>query len=141
MDVKEINIDQFDDYVYNAFIGDEEIIEFYDRSANVKTVLEAIDNVCEKIRLAYPTALIYGIEICGSKEGYFVCKDDLLISFGMNIKYRTKETLQEFGDEIKRKLGNKFNCMLYSHNTRAINFLKKCGMEILFNHITILSYN
>lgn len=141
MEVKKIDIDQFEDYVYNAFIDDEEIIEFYDRSANVKTVLEAIDNVCEKIKLVYPTAMIYGIEICGCKEGYFVFKDDLLISFGMNVKHRNKETLKDFAEAIKSKLGNKFSSLLYSHNTRAINFLKKCGMKILFDHITILSYN
>ncbi len=141
MDIKNINIDQFQEYVYNAFFDDEEIIEFYDRSANVKTTQEAIDNVCFKIKTAYPDAEIVGVEIKGCKEGYFVYKDNLLISFGMNLKYRNKETLFEFWEAIKRRMGNNFHSMLYSHNLRAINWLQKSGMKILFDHITILSYN
>lgn len=141
MEIKKINIDQFEDYVYNAFIDDYEIIEFYDRAANVETTQDAIENVCEKIKVAYPDALIFGVEITGNKEGYFVFKDNLLISFGMSLKYRNKETLSTFWEEIKSRIGNNFHSLLYSHNIRAINWLQKSGMKILFDHITILSYN
>lgn len=141
MEVKNINIEQFTEYVYNAFIDDTELLEFYDRSAKVSTTEEAIDNVCHKIKTAYPEANIYGVEIDNTKVGYFVKKDELLISFGMSIRHRNNITLKVFGDEIKSKMGNKFNAMLYSHNTRALNFLKKCGMQILFDHITVLTYN
>lgn len=141
MEVKKINIDQFNDYVYNAFIGDEEIIEFYDRAANVRTTLETIENVCEKIETTYPDAKIFGIEIDGNKEGYFVMKENLLISFGINIRHRNKETLTRFWDEIRGRLGNNFHAILYSHNSRGIGFLTKGGMKIELDHITILSYN
>lgn len=141
MDVREINMNEFSEYVYSAFIDDDEIVEFYDRAANVKTPQEAIDNVCDKIKTVYPSALIYGIEIHGNKEGYFVVKDNLLISFGMNIKHRNRETLSNFWDEIRGRIGNSFHAMLYSHNERAISFLRKGGMKILYDHITILSYN
>lgn len=141
MEVKLIDMDDFDEYVYNAFIDDTEILEFYDRAANVKTTEEAIESVLEKIKTVYPDAKIFGIEIDGNKEGYFVFKDSLLISFGINIKHRNKETLSIFWNEIKERIGNKFNSMLYSHNTRAINFLIKGGMKIVVDHITVLSYN
>lgn len=141
MEVKNININQFPEYVYNAFFDDFELIEFYDRSANVKTTNDAIENVCEKIKDSYPDANIFGVEIEGLKIGYFVTKDNLLISFGMNIRHRNKMTLAIFWDEIKDKLGNNFHSILYSHNSRAIEWLKRSGMRIEFDHITILSYN
>jgi hypothetical protein len=141
MDIKSIALEEFEEYVYKAFFNDEEIIEYYDRSAKVKTTQEAIDNVCEKIKMGYPDAQIVGVEIKGCKEGYFVYKDNLLISFGMSLQYRNKETLFEFWEAIKRRLGNNFHSMLYSHNIRAINWLQKSGMKIEFDHITILSYN
>lgn len=141
MEVKKIDIEQFNDYVYNAFFDDHEIIEFYDRAANVKTTEQAIENVCEKIRDHYPDAKIFGVDIDNTKVGYFVTKDNLLISFGMNIKHRNKITLTVFWNEIKSKLGNNFNSILYSHNIRAINWLQKSGMKIEFDHITVLSYN
>lgn len=141
MKVKKININEFHEYVYSAFIDDYEIIEFYDRSAMVKTTEEAINNVCDKIESCYPDAKIYGVEMEGIKVGYFVTRGDLLISFGMAIRHRNKITLAAFWEQIKNKLGNKFNAMLYSHNLRAINFLKKGGMKIEVDHITVLSYN
>ena len=141
MIVKQIDIDQFEEYVYNAFIDDNELLEFYDRSIHAKTTGEAIENVIFKIQNSYPDANIFGVEIENTKVGYFVCKENLLISFGMAIKYRNKMVLSKFWEEIKNKLGNKFNSLLYSHNIRAIEFLKKGGMKILFDHITVLSYN
>ncbi len=141
MDAKEINIDQFNDYVYNAIIDDDEILEYYDKSVNVKTPLEAIDNICFKIKDSYPDALIYGIHVEGEKVGYFVYKDNLLVSFGISVRHRNKETLSLFWQEIKNRLGNNFNSLLYSHNIRAIEWLQRNGMKILYDHITVLSYN
>lgn len=139
MTVKNINIDELKDYVYNAFIDDEELIEYFDKNANVKTTNEAIESVCEKIKSQYSDSAFFGVEINGIKEGYFVFRENLLISFGMNKKYRNKEVLSEFWEEIKKHLGNSFQAALYSYNTRAISFLEKCGMKILYDNITILS--
>lgn len=141
MEIKNINIEEFYYYVYNAFIDDHEIIEYYDRGAMVKNTEEAINNVCDKIKSCYPDAKIYGVEIDSIKVGYFVTREDLLISFGMALRHRNKITLAAFWEQIKSKLGNKFAAMLYSHNIRAINFLKKGGMKIEVDHITVLSYN
>jgi hypothetical protein len=141
MEAKEINIDQFNDYVYNAIIDDEEIIEYYDRSVGVKSTLDAINNIVEKIKNNYSDAIIYGIIFEGKKIGYFVYRDNLLVSFGISVKHRNKETLTVFWEQIKNRLGNNFHSLLYSHNIRAIEWLKKSGMKILFDHITVLSYN
>jgi len=141
MEAKEINIDQFNDYVYNAIIDDDEIIEYYDRSVNVKSTLEVINNIVDKIKTQYSDAIIYGIQKEGQKIGYFVYRDNVLVSFGISVRHRNKETLSLFWEEIKNRLGNEFHSLLYSHNERALSWLKKCGMKILFDHITVLSYN
>jgi len=52
----------------------------------------------------------------------------ILYSFGIHPERRTKENLLEFWKEI-RKRHNNFTCYLYSNNTRAIDWLKKCGMK------------
>jgi len=52
----------------------------------------------------------------------------ILYSFGIHPKRRTKENLIDFWREI-RKRHDSFTCYLYSNNTRAIDWLKKCGMK------------
>lgn len=140
MQVRNIHIDQFEDYVYHAFIDDFELVEYYDRSVGAKTTTEAIENVCDKIEQSYPDAKIFGVEIEGEKAGYFVAKDNLLVSFGINVKFREKEYLSKFWYEIQNQIGNDFHAMLYSHNSRAIKWLETCGMKISYDHITILSF-
>lgn len=140
MEVKKINIEQFEDYVYNAFIDDDELLEFYDRSVNAKTTTEAIENICDKIEQSYPDAKIFGVEIEKEKAGFFVVRESLLISFGIKNKFRNRDNLSLFWSEIKSKLGSKFQALLYSHNSRAINFLVKGEMRIVLDHITVLSY-
>ncbi len=49
--------------------------------------------------------------------------------------HRTKETLAEFWNKIREVLTDKFACILYRNNTRAINWLQKCGMEIVENDL------
>lgn len=53
---------------------------------------------------------------------------NILYSFGMHPNYRSKENLINFWNYIINQ-HNDFDCYLYSNNTRAINWLKKCGMK------------
>jgi hypothetical protein len=52
----------------------------------------------------------------------------ILYSFGIHPDRRTKNNLIDFWKEI-RKRHDSFTCYLYSNNTRAIDWLKKCGMK------------
>jgi ribosomal protein S18 acetylase RimI-like enzyme len=65
----------------------------------------------------------------------------MLISFCVKPEYRSRGTLIEFGDFIKREVGRRFDCYLYNNNTRAIKFLHAIGMRIVKsnNLITLLS--
>lgn len=136
-----INIEDLDEYVYNSFIDDDDLMAYYDKNVEVNTTKDCIDNVLFKIKNYYKDANYFGVEINGTKEGFFVCTEELLISFGININHRSSEELKEFWGFIKNVMGNTFQCLLYSHNQRAIGFLQKGGMKVLFENITILTNN
>lgn len=138
MKVISIDIDELRDYVYSAIIDDDEIVEFFDKNVPVKNTLDAIDSICEKIKRCYPYADFFGVELESEKIGFFVYSEELLISFGVCPKYRNKEVLSNFWDCIKKVLPEKFQCVLYSHNKRALDFLKRGGMKVMFDTVTIL---
>jgi len=51
-----------------------------------------------------------------------------LYSFGLHPDKRTKENLIRFWNAITQGKDG-FTCYLYSNNTRAIDWLKRCGMK------------
>ena len=139
MKAVKVNIEQLYPYIEIAFEGDSELLQYFDKEANVKSVEAAIENVKEKIRTRYEDAEFMGVEISDEKVGYFVFYKDLLISFGLNKEYRRKILLGWFGDLIKENLGEHFSCALFNHNYRAIGFLEKMGMKVQMKNITILT--
>lgn len=140
MVVQKINIDELLEYVESAFEGDEDIVFYYDKKEKVKSIREAAENVVKKIKKGYSFAEIRGVKINGGKAGYFIYTEDLLVSFGINKGYRIKEILIDYWECIKAELGETFQCLLYSYNTRAIDFLKRNGMNILFENTTLLRF-
>lgn len=140
MVVQNIHIDELKSYVEAAFEGDDDIVFYYDRKEKVKTIQEAAENVVKKINKGYSFAEMRGVKINGAKVGYFIYTEDLLVSFGINKGYRLKEILIDFWEEIKKELGETFQCLLYSYNTRAIDFLRRNGMNILFENTTLLRF-
>lgn len=53
-----------------------------------------------------------------------------LYSFGINIKYRTKEILQSWLTEVEKILSKPYYIVLWSKNTRAINFFERNGFVV-----------
>lgn len=140
MTVVEIHIDELLDYVEPAFSGDDDLLFYYDKKANVKTTKEAAENVIIKIRKSYIGSECRGIKVNGDKVGFFVYADELLISFGLNKEYRNKVVLGEMWQMIKGELGDSFQCLLYSYNVRAIDWLRRNGMTVLFENTTLLRF-
>lgn len=136
-----INIDQLRQYVFAAFTGDEEIVSFYDKMQNIKSAADACENVYSKITNEYADAVLVGIDVNGEVAGYIAYKESLLISFSIGVKFRKVDYLIEFWEIIKKELPPIFQCVLYSHNSRAINYLEKSGMDILFENVTILQFS
>lgn len=131
-------------FIDAAFAGDEEIVFYYDKGEPVKTIEDVCENIQEKIRVNYPEAKWDGLWWqAGNRIGYVVYENDqtttsLLISFGVNKKYRTPEILKNVWEHIKGLCGEHFSCVLYSYNRRGIAWLEKCGMKKLVENVTIL---
>jgi hypothetical protein len=136
-----IHIEQLKKYIDAAFSGDEDLIGYYDKGEHIETIPDACENVFLKIKGNYSEAVLVGLEIDSAAVGYFAYNCTLLVSFGLAVDKRTKDNLIEFWEHIKGTLGNEFQSILYSYNDRAIGFLKKCGMDIIFDNVTILQYN
>ena len=140
MVVKKINIIELPIFINAAFENDEELIGLYDKSVEVETIEDICINVFEKIASLSGSTELRGVSIDGNNIGFFVFNPGYLISFGINVEYRNKKVLSDFWALIKKELGGTFQCALFSVNVRGINWLKKCGMNIIFENLTILQH-
>lgn len=134
-----INIKMFLHYLFHVFEGDDELVKYFDKDCPVEDWRDCCRGIDEKIRTNYPNATIKLVTDSHKPIGYYVIEGDLLISFGLHMDYRTKEHLMHFWGWINSEFLGSFSCVLYSHNTRAIGWLQKSGMKILFDNVTILT--
>lgn len=129
MELEKVNIEQLEEYVELVYRGDKDLLNTYHINPpytlkeGVKETMDAIRNVSEQTETA-----CFGVLENGEKIGYICSFINNLYSFGLNIEKRTKETLKEFWNKIVDVIGSEFICVLYKNNTRAINWLIKCGM-------------
>ena len=130
-----------------AYENDADLIKYYDRTVLVHNNDEMIADTYNKL-IQYPSyfsncsslAVMYENKPIG-----FVYKNDnpnLLVSFSVGSEYRKKPILSDLFNNIVNSFDGSFVCYLYEHNTRAINWLKKCGMivESEKNNITTLKF-
>jgi len=119
--IKEITKEEIFKYVQIAFDGDAELEKYH--IADDDYAGHTYNEICktaEMMPLKY-----YKVGECG----FTVFAPGLLYSFGINIKFRDKETLKKWFDEI-RNIMPKFECALHGRNSRAIKHLIKQGMEV-----------
>ena len=145
MVIKKSNIIRTGEAILISFDGDNDIYTFYDPMVKVSTIYEIKKDIVTKL-ICYGNEMEYYIIYYNKKIiGYFACLQNMLISFGLNTKYRTKKILSDFFTAIINKAGKEICCYLYSINTRAINWLKKNGMQIEkefnYNNIAISKLN
>jgi len=137
-----VNIGQLKEYIDIAFDNDDNIFKYFDRSINVNNELkEVCISIFNKIQNEYSDGCFYGVELDGVKIGYFVTFNQLLVSFSINYEYREKEMLKMFFELIKISFDGSFQCLLYSHNKRAIYWLEKCGAKVVFENVSLLQFN
>jgi hypothetical protein len=129
-------------YVRIAFKGDNKLNEYHITGSNDldKCVEDTIDKIKETSTLF--ELLLLSVIFDGQTIGFTVLGGGLLYSFGINNKYRVKEILTEWIQEIKDLLDNDFKCILWNKNSRAIKFLERQGMKIedKNNDYTTLNY-
>jgi hypothetical protein len=143
--LKKIDISDLHQHIDIGFSGDDELAKYYDKSIKVDSSKEMVDNTFEKIK-EYPSQFencnSYKVELDGDSIGYVFTtkKPNLLVSFSISEKHRNSETLKKYFDCIKSELDYSFNCYLFNRNSRAIDWLEKCGMrkEVVNDSITKL---
>lgn len=132
-----IDVNDLKRYIDIAFAEDCDLLNYYDRSSGVLTGDAMVINTYNKIKdyLAY-FHHCFAFKICvdGNDAGFvfFTKSPNLLVSFSINKKYRQAEVLRDYFECIKDSIGDDFTSLLYNENTRAINWLVKCGMEVEF---------
>lgn len=125
-----------------AFEGDSKVVELYDPNVVVNSIEDVSLNIFDKISEIKHLCEYKGVYEKNVLIGYYVYSDMLLISFCLRTEYRTRSYLKAFFKLIKKDLGNKFLCRLWSKNKRAIKWLIKNKLEILEDkdNITQLVY-
>lgn len=139
MIAKEITIQELMPFIEAGFRNDWEILRYFDRTERVESIEQICGNIYRKLANTYPDAKLIGIYKEDEKVGYFAYEGNLLISFAMNKWERKKETSIEMWAMIKKYVGEVFQCVLYTYNTRAIQWLKKNGMKVFCEDVTILT--
>lgn len=146
---KEIVKEQdYEQIVRNTFEDDYELFEFYhyitgDKDKALKDTIQKIVNFKDEVPNA--SYEFFAVKDEGGAIGYFsIANSKILHSFGLELRYRTKQNLNDFIRLIKEQKVEL--CMLYSKNKRAIKFLIKNGfvfqneIEYESDKITILKY-
>ena len=127
-----------------AYNGDSELMEKY--HTKKCDLQEAVNSTLAMIYTMAKTQKLNCYKVIYQKQpiGYVVYFMNVLYSFGIDIKFRKKDILLHWWDELKSVIGKNFVCRLYRNNTRCIDFLKKQQMEVVdeneeHNYITLLN--
>lgn len=136
MIAKTINNDQFKKAIRIAFEGDTAIVSLYDPHKKIDSIEDIVKDIHFKISTFNELSNLSEVQIKGLYEkgklvGYYVFKPSLLISFSLNVQYRTRPYLKAFWRLVKRDLNSRFVCNLFTRNIRAIRFLCKMGLEVI----------
>lgn len=120
------------------FNSDECLLEYYDPTSSVTSKEDAIIEIYQKL---VDHARDKKCEFVRDDIGYIFFSKGLLISFCVKKECRDKSNLAYFGNLIKSKLGEHFNCFLFNKNQKSIRFLERIGMKSIKtdNLVTLLS--
>jgi len=117
--------------IKHAFIGDNNLKDYCDPKDKNKELKEIVYSIYSKI-LDYErvgSCKFCNLKIDDKLIGFFFYYKNVLVSFGVNVEHRNKETLKNVFEDIKKEMNGSFETYMWTRNERAINWLKKCGME------------
>jgi hypothetical protein len=141
---EEISLDELKNLIYLSCENDNELVEKY-HSLNLDseekyTLEDCVNETFQRIVDAEEEIGVdkYRVVYQGEDIGYVVLFEDILYSYAIAIKYRTKEILSLWWKGICDLFENEFVTMIYSNNTRCLNFLLKNNMEIVETEDNIL---
>jgi hypothetical protein len=131
MITKLINREQFKQAIKAGFDSDDKIIPMYCPHVKVENVDDIVSDISERIEKSKGNAILKGVYENGKLIGYYVYEGKTLISFALNVKYRTRKYLKEFWSKIRSDLKGGFQSFLWTANQRGISWLIKNGMKVI----------
>ena len=120
-----------------AFEGDKDISKYCDKNDKELEVEKLVLSIFKKL-LEYEETEecdFYDLSVENEVVGYGFNYKNILISFGVNKKFRNKEKLEKVFEIIKGKFNNDFETYMWERNERAVNWLKKSGMTEIESNI------
>lgn len=131
--MREVNSLKLIEFIECAWSGDVNLPLFYDSSLSQKSLTTMVKDTHDKIMDMFEQdseLKMLGIEIDNQMVGFLILSErfNCLYSFGVRHDFRNEKVLKPLFFYITSKLKDGFFCMLNEHNTRAIRWLKKCGM-------------
>lgn len=138
MILKDISYNQLKEAIRISFIGDNKIFELYDVNVTVENIDQIVEDIYRKILEYGSSVILKGVYEDQELIGYVVRMGDLLISFSLAVKFRTKENTTEFFRLIREDFRSTFFCHLWSINKRAVTWLRRMGMETIFENSQII---
>lgn len=138
----EIELFQIRRYVTIAFQDDQELIDKFHKING--DLVKCVDSTVGFIQFHSKHYVLryYAVFFNSIPIGFTVISivSRLLYSFGLNINYRTKQNVSTWFNMTKQLLPNGMTCILWSKNSRAINFLIRNGLKISSkeNELTVL---
>jgi len=130
--IKEIESSELSGYIQSAWDNDVLLPNFYDKSLEEKSLKNMVKDTNDKVKgllEIHEGVKMFGVDYKNEMIGFIVLNKKLnyLYSFGINKNYRNKEVLSEIFSYIKNNI-KEFFCLLNRYNSRAVSWLKKCGM-------------
>ncbi len=130
MNAKEINNNQFKEAIRVAFSNDNDVFALYCPLVEVQNVDDIVNDISKRIGEDGKEATIKGVYEKSKLVGYYVYDKHTLVSFALNVEYRTRKYLNNLFSLIRSDLKGRMQCYLWSKNIRAIKYLCKQGMKI-----------
>lgn len=117
--------------IRKTFISDLELNKYCNPLVAKKSINQIVNKIHEDMSdWIKAGAMFDNMELDGELIGFVCYTDDVLVSFGVRKEFRNKDVLVRFFDLIKSLFENHFVCYMWERNTRGVNWLLKCGMEL-----------
>ena len=131
--------------ILHCFHDDDEINLYCDPEYADRPIKKLVHSIYRKIEEyeKFGGGSFDDLVIDNEIVGYVFYQNNLLVSFGVNKKHRTADKLSRIFEIIKSKFNGDFESYMWTRNSRAINWLKKCGMqevESKISNVTKLKY-
>lgn len=129
--------------VQTAFQGDQDLLFTYHRISPASTFSKCVDDTVSQIQevAEHNDLTYYALYIGLTMAGFTVVGQKILLSFGINHHYRSKEIVSSWWKSVCKMLGNEFVTWIFKKNTRVVDFLLRNGMEVADDDPKKIFYN